>query len=189
MSINLNDILLMHTIFLKRTNSEDPDFRALVGQLDAELAIIDGDDHTFYNQFNKIDHLGQVVVAYEKDRAVGCGAIKLMDAQIMEVKRMFVFPGQRGKGVASKVLAELERWAFELNARACCLETGIKQHDAIALYRKNGYGTIPNYGQYAGVANSVCFRKSLIGGESLDTTSAPTPQRFKRHNSARPPGE
>lgn len=165
MCTNLNYILHMHTLLLKRTNSEDPDFRALIRHLDAELAIIDGDDHSFYDQFNKIDHLGQVVVAYEHNRAVGCGAIKLLDAQVMEVKRMFVFPGQRGKGIASRVLAELERWAVELNARACCLETGIKQPDAIALYRKNGYETIPNYGQYAGVANSVCFRKSLIEGE------------------------
>lgn len=152
----------MNPVFLKRTNSDDPDFITLVRLLDAELAIRDGDLHAFYDQFNKIAHIRNVIVAYQDDRAVGCGAIKPLEEKVMEVKRMFVLPELRGQGVASKVLSELERWASEMGADACCLETGIGQPEAIALYSKNGYERIPNYGQYAGVDNSVCFRKRLV---------------------------
>ena len=118
--------------------------------------------HAFYDQFNKIVNIKYAVVAYQSGRAVGCGAIKPLEDQVMEVKRMFVFSEFRGTGIASYCLLELEHWAAELNARFCCLETGLKQPEAIALYRKNGYERIPNYGQYAGVENSVCFRKRLI---------------------------
>jgi len=152
----------MHAFLLKRTNSDDPDFVALVRHLDAELAIRDGDEHAFYSQFNKIANLKNVVVAYQDERAVGCGALKPLEENVMEVKRMFVFPELRGQGIASKVLSELERWATELGARVCCLETGMKQPEAIALYTKSGYERIPNYGQYAGVENSVCFEKKLV---------------------------
>lgn len=153
----------MNSLFLKRTDSDDPDFIALVRHLDAELAIRDGDEHAFYSQFNKLVNIKNVVVAYRDGRAVGCGAIKPLEDGVMEVKRMFVFPEMRGQGIASKILSELEHWASELGAQACCLETGLRQPEAIALYEKNGYERIPNYGQYEGVENSVCFRKSLIG--------------------------
>lgn len=153
----------MDSVFLKRTDSDDPDFTALVRHLDAELAIRDGDEHAFYSQFNKLANIKNVVVAYRDSRAVGCGGIKPLEEGVMEVKRMFVFPELRGQGIASNILSELEHWAAELGAHACCLETGIRQPEAIALYQKNGYERIPNYGQYQNVENSVCFRKSLIG--------------------------
>ncbi len=156
----------MDSFFLKRTDSSDPDFIALVQHLDAELAERDGDEHAFYHQFNKIVTLKNVVVAYHDGRAVGCGAIKPLEENVMEVKRMFVFPELRGQGIASQVLSELERWAAELGTQACCLETGLKQPEAIALYTKNGYERIPNYGQYAGVENSVCFKKVVVSDES-----------------------
>jgi GNAT superfamily N-acetyltransferase len=152
----------MNLLFLKRTNSDDPDFIALVRHLDAELAVRDGDEHAFYHQFNKIVNLKNVVVAYRGEQAVGCGAIKPLEENEMEVKRMFVPLELRGQGIASQVLSELERWASELGAQACCLETGLRQPEAIALYEKSGYERIPNYGQYAGVDNSVCFRKKLV---------------------------
>ncbi len=146
---------------LKRTNSDDPDFQALVEELDKDLAIRDGEDHSFFAQFNKINAIKHVVLAYENEQAVGCGAIKEYDADTMEVKRMFVPLEKRGKGIASGVLKELERWAKELGYQTCILETGMKQPEAIALYQKNNYGIIRNYGQYANVASSVCFGKHL----------------------------
>lgn len=151
----------MSDFILKRTDANDPDFIELVRHLDAELAIRDGDDHAFYDQFNKIVHIRHAIVAYLDGRTAGCGAVKPLETGVMEVKRMFVLPEFRGKGIASKVLAELERWALELGARACCLETGQNQPEAIALYEKCGYQHIPNYGQYAGVGNSICFRKNF----------------------------
>ena len=148
-------------ITLKRTTSDDTDFQKLVRELDKELAIRDGAEHAYYAQFNKIDAIKYVVVAYENENPVGCGAIKAFSDEAMEVKRMFVPEDRRGKGIASRVLQELEKWTVELGSEKCVLETGHKQPEAIALYKKNGYLQIPNYGQYIGIDNSVCFEKEL----------------------------
>lgn len=146
-------------IQLIRTNSENIDFQKLVHLLDADLAIRDGDEHAFYAQFNKIDTIKHAVVAYENEVAIGCGAIKKYTDDTMEIKRMYVPVDQRGKGIATLILQALEKWTAELSYKKCILETGIKQPEAIALYLKNGYKIIPNYGQYANVENSVCFDK------------------------------
>ncbi|GAA3920745.1 GNAT family N-acetyltransferase [Chitinophaga oryziterrae] len=144
-----------------RTTSDNKDFQQLVKALDADLRIRDGEEHSFYAQFNKIDALKYVIVAYDDDTAVGCGAIKDYSRDTMEVKRMYVSENKRGQGVASTVLKELEKWAVELNYSKCVLETGKKQPEAIALYKKSNYNIIPNYGQYENVENSVCFEKKL----------------------------
>jgi len=149
-------------INLKRTTSENPDFVTLVRMLDTELAVVDGEDHSFYSQFNKIDKIRHVVVAYYNEIPVGCGAIKVHEIEAMEIKRMFVSPENRNKGIASGILKELEKWTLELLYDKCILETGKRQPDAIRLYTKSGYKPIPNYGQYIGVENSVCFGKALI---------------------------
>jgi GNAT superfamily N-acetyltransferase len=148
-------------IKLIRTNSGNQDFVELVKLLDADLAKRDGEEHSFYSQFNKIDKIKHAVVAYENDKPVSCGAIKEFASNIMEVKRMYTLPVSRGKGIATKVLTELEIWATELHYKKCILETGRKQPEAIELYKKNGYKIIPNYGQYAEVENSLCFEKKL----------------------------
>ena len=148
-------------IKLVRTNSDNPDFVALVKQLDTYLAIIDGEDHSFYDQFNKIDKIKHVVVAYLNNQPMACGAIKAYMPNAMEVKRMYTSTESRGKGMATQILTELENWAAELGYQKCVLETGKRQEDAVALYQKNGYLLIPNYGQYATIANSVCFEKAL----------------------------
>ena len=148
-------------IQIKRTNSNHPHFQILVLDLDLELKVRDGDDHAFYAQYNKSDSIKYVVVAYENSDPVGCGAIKEWDAETMEVKRMFVPLKNRGKGIASFVLMELEQWAKELGYKKCILETGENQPEAIQLYTKNNYIRIPNYGQYAGVEASKCFEKNL----------------------------
>lgn len=144
-----------------RTHSEDPDFLRLVSGLDAELAVRDGDDHLFYNQFNKLDKIKYVVVIYDHDRAIACGSIKEFQKSVLEIKRMYTTPESRGKEIASKVLQELEKWAAELSYEKCILETGINQPEAIRLYKKNGYVLRSNYGQYAGVETSFCFEKIL----------------------------
>jgi GNAT superfamily N-acetyltransferase len=148
-------------ITLLRTDSENRDFVELVRLLDADLAIRDGEDTSFYAQYNKIDRIRHVVLAYEERIPVGCGALKEYAAQVMEVKRMYVVPENRKKGIATKILSELENWARELSFARCILETGKRQPEAIELYRRNGYRLIPNYGQYADVQNSLCFEKML----------------------------
>ena len=146
---------------IKRTNSENKDFIKLVKQLDAYLKITDEDEHDFYNQFNNIDVLKEVVVIYDDNVSVGCGAIKKFDDSSMEVKRMYVSSEQRGKGIAQKILNELEVWANELGYKKCVLETGKRQVEAVQFYKKCDYKIIPNYGQYAAMENSICFEKQL----------------------------
>jgi putative acetyltransferase len=148
-------------IELFKTNSKNKDFIELVTQLDNELAIKDGEDHAFYHQFNSIDNLNHVIVAYKNNKSIGCGAIKPFNNKSMEVKRMFVPETSRGLGIATKILNELEVWTLKLGYKTCVLETGKKQVEAIALYKKNGYKIIPNYGQYIGIENSICFEKLL----------------------------
>ncbi|QQT25944.1 GNAT family N-acetyltransferase [Sphingobacterium spiritivorum] len=149
------------TYTLKRTNSDNLDFQKLVLELDKDLAIKNGETNTFFAQYNKIDSIQYVVVAYEADKAVGCGAIKEYGKGIMEVKRMFVPVEMRGKGIAGKVLEELQLWAKELGYRKCILETGDKMIEAIGLYKKNHFKVIPNYGQYTNTKSSICFEKGI----------------------------
>jgi len=144
-----------------RTDSSSHDFIELVKHLDADLAKRNGDEHSFYAQYNKIDMINHVIVAYENDKPVSCGAIKEFSPRVMEVKRMFTLSEYRGKGIATIILTELEKWAGEMAFEKCILETGKAQPEAIALYTKNGYSLITNYGQYTGIENSVCFEKIL----------------------------
>src|SRR6187399_1213609 len=108
-------------ITFERTDSGNTDFIVLVKDLDAELRERDGADHAFFAQFNKIDNIKQVIVAYDNGNPVGCGAIKAFDEKIVEVKRMFVPLSHRGNGIASGVLRELETWALELGNNKCVL--------------------------------------------------------------------
>ncbi|WP_443937278.1 GNAT family N-acetyltransferase [Pedobacter sp. MW01-1-1] len=151
----------MSTLNLLRTNSNNQDFRALVVLLDDFLSEIDGKEHAFYAQFNKIDLLNEVIVAYIKNEPVACGAFKAFDEETVEIKRMFVQADYRNYGIATQVLQALENWAQEQGFKFCVLETGLRQEAAIAVYKKANYHIIPNYGQYAGIENSVCMKKAL----------------------------
>ncbi len=151
-------------LHLVRTTSADPDFRTLVQLLDQDLAARDGAEHGFYAQFNTIAQLAHVVVAYQGEAPVGCGAFKPYEANAVEIKRMYVQPAHRGRGVARAVLTELEHWASALGYIRCVLETGRRQPEAIALYQRSGYAFIPNYGQYVGVENSVCMERKVSQG-------------------------
>ena len=106
-------------IQIVRTDSENADFIELVRHLDVYQAEKDGKDHAFYAQFNKIATLKFVVVAYQNEKPLGCGAIKEYDSNTMEVKRMYVTPEGRGKGIATGILSELENWASELSFTKC----------------------------------------------------------------------
>lgn len=148
-------------IHIHRTDSSNPNFQELVRKLDTYLARIDGEENAFYAQYNKIDLVKHAVVILEGEIPVACGAIKELDADSMEVKRMYTDVSARGKGYAKRILSELEKWAKEMGYKSCVLETGKRQPDAIALYQSSGYQLIPNYGQYQGIENSVCFQKML----------------------------
>lgn len=148
-------------IQLTRTDYTNQDFRSLIPFLDKELRDNDGDEADYYAGYNKIDHIPYVVVAYEENMPVGCGALKHYKEKTVEVKRMFVPQEHRGKGISTAVLKELENWAKELGYTSLILETGKTQKAAIALYLNKGFHIIPNYDQYVGVKNSVCMLKEM----------------------------
>ncbi|MEO5501664.1 MAG: GNAT family N-acetyltransferase [Ginsengibacter sp.] len=148
---------------LIRTDSGNKDFQLLVEDLDIDLKERYAEGQLFYDQFNKIDKIKYVVLVYDQDKPVGCGAIKKYAEKTIEIKRMYVTLGNRGKRIASIVLQELEKWSIELGFEKCVLETGKKQPEAIRLYEKNNYHLIPNYGQYEHADSSVCFGKELKG--------------------------
>jgi GNAT superfamily N-acetyltransferase len=144
---------------LLRTTSDHPDFQLLAEQLEADLRVRDGDQHEYYAQLNQVDYMSQVLVAYEEERPVGCGALRAYDDATVELKRMFVVTADRGRGVATALLVELEKWSRELGYTACVLETGRNQPEAIAFYQKNNYQLIPPFGGYRDSPNSLCLKK------------------------------
>jgi putative acetyltransferase len=144
-----------------RTDSTNEDFRELVLLLDEGLKITDGDEAGFFAQYNKINSLKNVVIAYLDGKAVGCGAFKEYEPKVAEIKRMFVREEARGKGIAAQILDELELWATELEFKTSILETGCLLTSAIRLYERSGYQRTPCYGQYIGVESSVCMKKEL----------------------------
>lgn len=148
-------------ITLVRTTSENQDFVALVQLLDADLKIRDGDEHAFFSQYNKLDTIKNVVIAYMDGKAVGCGAFKLYKDTTVEIKRMYTMEEARGNRIGTHVLVELEQWALEAGFTDALLETGFRMPEAIGLYIKSGYERIPNYGQYVNIAASRCFKKEL----------------------------
>ncbi|MFT4224548.1 GNAT family N-acetyltransferase [Dysgonomonas sp.] len=146
---------------IERTDSGNSNFVMLTQLLDSELDERDNAAHTVCKQYNKSDTIKYVVLAYDTDKAVGCGAIRKYSEDTIEIKRMFVLDEYRKKGVASCILNELEKWSKELGSEFCILETGRKFPDAIKLYEKNGYSNIPNYGQYEHIESSICFQKKI----------------------------
>lgn len=144
----------------KRTTSDNLDFKKLTQLFDTYLVDIDGDEKDFFAQFNQI-YIKHVIVCYDNEMALGCGAFKEYQPNVAEIKRMFVLPEQRGKGIAAAILNELEDWAMASDYELCLLETAIKLEPAIALYKKMGYEITKNYGQYIGVESSVCMKKII----------------------------
>jgi len=151
----------MDQIVLKRTNSADPHFQSLIKQLDADLRLRNGDEMDEYDQHNVIAPIDTVVIAYIDNQPTACGCFKKYDETTVEIKRMFVAPQARGKGISRKILAELETWAYNLGFGCIILETGGRQVEALGLYQRAGYMPIANYPPYEEMADSFCFRKEL----------------------------
>ena len=100
-------------------------------------------------------------LAWAEGRAVGCGAVRLIDEDTAELKRMYVVPERRRQGVAGALLRFLEDEALGLGARRVVLETVTHPPDAVALYRVAGYEEIPRFGPYVDSEISYCMAKSV----------------------------
>jgi GNAT superfamily N-acetyltransferase len=146
---------------IKRTDSSNTDFQNLVKLLDADLAIRNGEDHAFYDQFNKIDAIKNCIIIYIDESPAACGAFKKFADDTVEIKRMYTHPDFRKRGLASAIVKELEDWAKETGYKKAVLESSLQQNEALSIYEKSGYQRIPNYGQYIGIDKSVCYEKML----------------------------
>lgn len=144
-----------------RTDSANTDFQTLVKSLDVTLSEHNGENDDFFAQFNKIDTIKNCIVAYIDSIPAACGAFKPLSEDTVEIKRMFTHPEFRKRGLGSTIVQELENWAAELNFKKAVLETSRDLKNAISVYEKNGFNRIPNYGQYIGVEQSVCYKKVL----------------------------
>ncbi|RTE05756.1 GNAT family N-acetyltransferase [Paenibacillus whitsoniae] len=146
----------------------DPDLHALIAKLDDDLMqrypkedIFTVDFHAPYVKTMKF------AVGYIDDRAVACGALRPLDEESTELKRFFVDPAYRKQGIASRLLAFLEGEALRQGKRWIRLEAGAPQPEALALYMKHGYSSIPRFGEYVACASSLCFEKAIGGAESV----------------------
>ncbi|MGI9582374.1 GNAT family N-acetyltransferase [Chryseobacterium sp. RRHN12] len=148
-------------MYILRTDSANTDFQTLVKSLDAALSEHNGENDEFFAQFNTIDTIKNCIVAYIDNIPAACGAFKPLSEDTVEIKRMFTHPEFRKKGLGSAVVKELENWAAELNFKKAVLETSRDLKNAISVYEKSGFSRIPNYGQYIGVEQSVCYEKVL----------------------------
>lgn len=153
---------LERVLKIEQVPADDEELGKLRQELRAELAAhypdegADGDGHLTADI--------RFLLVREDDVAIGCCALQHNEESGldgMELKRMYVVPAARGAGVANRLLAAAERLARELGETQIYLETGIRQHEAIRLYERNGYREIPVYPPYTGSAISITYAKTL----------------------------
>jgi ribosomal protein S18 acetylase RimI-like enzyme len=133
----------------------DPELTALVVAQQRELA--ESGDEVVHPTHDDVHHM----VVTVDGRAVACGAWQPLEPGVAELKRMYVRPAYRGRGIARQLVVALEEEAFAAGRPVLRLETGTYLTRAIALYRSAGYRPIPVYGEYVGNPYSVCFEKRL----------------------------
>lgn len=150
-------------VVVERVPWDDVDAARLRAEQQAELAARYDGVADIEPVLPPDEMLATVLVRLDGD-VVGCGSLREASAYGEgwgELKRMYVVPAARGRGLSRLVLTELERIAVAQGLRRLILETGVRQPEAIGLYRAAGYEPIPNYGPYADEADSVCFARSL----------------------------
>ena len=157
-------------IRMVHTGLTDDVSRKLIEALNAELSAIypePGANHFTLDPEETAKGRGAFLVVYRGEVPVGCGAVRLVDAETGELKRMYVSPAERGRGLGRLLVAELEAEARTLGARRLVLETGTRQHAALALYHAAGFRPIPLYGEYLlSPGTSVCLGKELSSDSS-----------------------
>lgn len=138
---------------------DDPVVLELIGALNDELDAMYPEPGA--NHFS-LPTADQFLVAWQGDEAVGCGAVRVIEPGVAEIKRMYVRPDQRGRHVGGMILRALETTALGLGCHRLVLETGTRQVEAMALYRRHGFAEIPCWGEYLDSAEtSTCLGKDL----------------------------
>jgi GNAT superfamily N-acetyltransferase len=155
----------MGTVDIRRSSLASPDAARLIAALNAELKATfpeSGATHFSLTGSQVEGADGAFVVAYLDDVPVGCGAVRRLDDATAELKRMYVQPAVRGRGIGRALVEALEREARQLGMSKIALETGTRLAPAIRLYGAMGYSPIPLFGEYLSSPDtSLCFGKSL----------------------------
>jgi len=151
------------------TDECNKDFILLCHLLDAFLnELVGGEEHrSEYIQYNTLNDIHDIIVAYDGNIPVGCASFKHYEDGIAEVKRVFVKNTHRGQGVSKHLMTQLEEKAKEKGYSKFVLECGEPLETAMSLYRSIGFRTIPNYGPYINMQESVCMEKALVCGQTL----------------------
>ena len=153
------------------TAYDHPDAAALIAEVQRDYVARYGDeDGTRVDPAEFAPPRGLFLVAYVDGVPAACGGWRAHGAAV-ELKRMYVAPAFRGRGLARAVLAELERTAVEAGYGRVILETGRPQPEAIALYRSSGYEPVPPFGHYAEAPDAVHLGK-LVGSGCPSTREA-----------------
>lgn len=142
---------------------DNKDLNYLIAKLDAFFDEEWGEIAKCYQSFHQLSKMAYALVCYDENQPVGCGCFKIMDKQTFEIKRMYVEPACRNRGVASELLHLLEREAFQQGYGISVLETGKAMNGAVAFYEKQGYKIVENYGDFVGDEICVCMRKEIRG--------------------------
>lgn len=149
---------------LTRESHESVIARRLIEALDLELTAQYPEEGATFFELLAVDVTeghGAFLVAWEGTEPVGCGAVRKLTDDRVELKRMYVVPNFRGKGVGCALLSALEDIARSLGARELVLETGSRQVAAVHMYERAGFGAIASFGPYANSPLSVCLGKVL----------------------------
>ncbi len=155
----------MEVLDIRRSTLASPEAARLIAALNAELTATfpePGATHFSLSCAKVKPGDGAFVIAYLDDVAVGCGAVRRLDEMTAELKRMYVDPTVRGRGIGRRLVEALEREAQQLGVTRVVLETGARLAPAIRLYQGTGYARIPLFGEYLSSPDtSLCFGKSL----------------------------
>lgn len=146
---------------LRFVDAKSVDYKRLADALDAYYYTLVGDVQDRYKDVNRPENMNCLIVAYEGDSAVACGAWKRVDEKTAEVKRIYVLPEFRRRGIASAIIRKLEAHIQEHGYCQILLETARTTGDSQALYLSLGYTEIPYYGSPAGAENCRCFLKEI----------------------------
>jgi len=153
------------TLRMRRENLESAVAQTLIDALNAELTGLypedDSANHFRLEREEVAPGRGAFFVAYEDGAPVGCGAVRRIGLGVAEIKRMYVAPAMRGRGVGRALLMTLEDEARQLGATRLLLETGPKQPEAISLYERAGFVRISAFGEYEDHPLSVFMGKDL----------------------------
>jgi len=153
----------------RQFDAVSPEFVRLTDELDQELWAKQGEAQAAYHGFNRLEGIHDVVIAYEGEEPMGCASFKNLEPGVAEVKRVFVRPTHRGRGISRGLMAALEARAASQGVGVLLVETSRNFAEAVGLYRSLGYAEVENYPPYVGMPESVCFRKELGRADPPET--------------------